>query len=240
MHRRDFFKTSVQAAAAGGVMSVASHSCGAAVRPAGESTAPAVLRSYTASDHRRRLENIGVCHLKIRECMRKHLVSDYLPAQCCYNLGEYPCVQPWDPDEYDEQELDRLREHGIQLIQLFDESNDSLRLFGGHKLTPFNPEGLRRFVDMAHQRGIKVITYISTGYWQYKDRDCRPEWYRPKDGVTMGYWDYGALLTSQSRLASVSVAEGGSAVGRLRSGWAVQRLGLRAQRHGASGNAQQR
>ena len=33
---------------------------------------------------------------------------DYLPAQCCYNLGEYPCLKPWDPDEWDERELDRL------------------------------------------------------------------------------------------------------------------------------------
>ena len=41
--------------------------------------------------HRRALENIGRCHQPIRRCLRKHLITDYLPGQCCYNLGEYPC-----------------------------------------------------------------------------------------------------------------------------------------------------
>lgn len=194
MHRRGFLRSGAQTAAAGAL--AASPALGQALAqtqavPPLDATAgtPAILKEYTAADHRRRLENIRIGTEAIRDAMRTHLVTNYLPGQCAYNLGEYPCVKPWNPDEYDEQELDRLKEHGIQLIQLFDESNDSLRLFGGHKLTPLNPDGLRRFVAMAHRRGIKVLTYISTGYAMYKDRDINPDWYRPGDALTVGYWD---------------------------------------------------
>ena len=121
--------------------------------------------------------------------MRKHLITDYLPAQCCYNLGEYPSRKPWAPGEYDEQELDRLRDHGIQVLQVFDDWNDSLRLFGGDKYTAVNPAGYRRFIDMAHRRGMKVLTYTSTCFLQRTDPDCRPEWSREGDFLVVGYWD---------------------------------------------------
>ena len=189
MQRREFLTASSLVAVASATASVPAADVGSTVRPVAGLGSPAVLRSYTTEDHRRRLLNIATCTRDIRHCMRQHLITNYLPAQCAYNLGEYPCVKPWNPDAYDEQELDRLHDHGIQLVQLFDESNDSLRLFGGHKLTPLNPDGLRRFVEMAHRRGIKVITYASTGYLQFKDPDARPEWWRPGDGVTVGYWD---------------------------------------------------
>ncbi|MFH1920624.1 MAG: twin-arginine translocation signal domain-containing protein, partial [Planctomycetota bacterium] len=135
MKRRDFLKTSAQAALAGAAAAASVRPVSAAEGDAGEAHAASILKSYSAEDHRRRLQNIGVCERGIRSSMRKHLVADYLPGQCCYNLGEYPCRKPWDPGEYDERELDRLKEHGIQLIQVFDEWNDSLRLLGGDKFT---------------------------------------------------------------------------------------------------------
>ena len=192
MHRRDFLKTGVQAAAMGAAVSVSAHSGLAAESTAGvTSTAQtaAVLKSYTAEDHRRRLQNIGVCQASIRACMRKHLITNYLPAQCVYNLGEYPCRKPWDPDEYDERELDRLKDQGIQLIQVMDDWNDQLRLCGGHKLTALNPDGFRRFVSMVHQRGMKILAYASSGYFIRTDPDYREEWSRPGDGFFGGYWN---------------------------------------------------
>ncbi|MBN1342586.1 MAG: hypothetical protein JXQ73_07900 [Phycisphaerae bacterium] len=190
MNRREFLAASASAAYVGtggdkGARVVAAEQAG----QNGASGAPAVLASYTAQDHRRRLSNIGLCNRAIRRCMRKHLITDYLPGQCCYNLGEYPALKPWNPDDYDEQELDRLRDHGIRLIQLFDDWNDSLRLFGGSKYTPVNPAGLRRFVDMVHKRGMKVIAYISTGFLQATDPDLHPEWFRPGDVLVVGYWN---------------------------------------------------
>ena len=149
----------------------------------------AVLKNYTAADHRRRLENIGVCRRGIRGCLRRHLVTNYLPGQCCYNLGEYPCRKPYAPDDYDERELDRLKEDGIQLLQVMDEWNDQLRLFGGHKLTALNPDGFRRFVAMVHQRGMKILAYASSGYFIRSDPDFRKEWSRPGNGFFGGYWN---------------------------------------------------
>jgi len=196
MHRRDFLKTSTQAALAGSATTaIVSPAC-AAVSPVGPAqpssmlkTSAAILRTYTAEEHRRRLENIGICERGIRSCLRKHLVTGYLPAQCCYNLGEYPCRKPWDPDDWDEQELDRLRGHGIQLIQVHEEWNDSQRMFGGHKLAALNPAGLRRFIDMVHQRGMKLLVYVSSGYFQRTDPDFRPEWALGRDLIEI-YFDY--------------------------------------------------
>ena len=143
MRRRDFLKTGASAAVVGAAVSASGRASLAAESLPRATDAPPIMKSYTAADHRRRLENIGLCHRSIRTCLRKHLVTEYLPGQCAYNLGEYPCRTPWDPDEYDEQELDKLRDHGIQLIQVFDEWNDSLRLCGRHKLTALNPDGFQ-------------------------------------------------------------------------------------------------
>jgi hypothetical protein len=148
-----------------------------------------VLASYTAQDHRKRLESIRFCESAIRACLRKHLVTDYLPGQACYNLGEYPSTTPWDVDEYDEQELDRLRDHGIKLIQVFDDWNDALRLFGGDKYTAVNAAGYRRFIEMAHRRGMKVLTYVSSCFLERAHPEFQSEWSRDGDYLLVGYWD---------------------------------------------------
>ena len=151
------------------------------------STPPAILKTYTAEDHGRRLRNIAACNQRVRKCLREHLITDYLPGQCCYNLGEYPCRKPWDPDEWDAAELDKLKEQGIRLIQVHEEWADPLRLFGADKLSPLNPAGFRRFVDMIHQRGMKLIVYASSGWFQRTDPDFRREWARDQDLVETYY-----------------------------------------------------
>ncbi len=127
MNRRDFFKTTAGVTLATGATGATAHAGG--VQPAARNT-PAVLGAYSAGDHRRRLQNIGFCERAIRACMRKHLITDYLPGHCVYNLGEYPARKPWNPDDWDERELDKLRDHGIQLIQLHDDCNDAQRGHG--------------------------------------------------------------------------------------------------------------
>src|SRR5690242_7914468 len=114
MVRRDFLKAA--AVPALGAWSASSSVLRADVSP--DLTAPPIMKSYTAADHRRRLENIGACERAIRGCMRKHLITGYIPGQVSYNLGEYPCRKPYNPDDYDERELDRLRDGGIRLIQV--------------------------------------------------------------------------------------------------------------------------
>ena len=181
MDRRQFIKTTAASTVLAGtslpVLESTANACTIKKREIG---APAVLKTYTAGDHRRRLVNIAICNKSIRKCMRKHLITDYLPGQAIYNIGEYPSKKPWEINEYDRQELDRLAGHGIKLIQLHECWNDSLRLFGGNKFKPVNPQGFQRFVDMVHARGMKLIVYISTGWFPPLDPDFREGWARKK------------------------------------------------------------
>lgn len=137
---------------------------------------------YSAEDHRRRLLRIRDCEQGIRTCLNRHLITGYIPGQVSYNLGEYPCRTPYDPNEYDEQELDRLRDGGVRLVQIMEDWNDMLRLFGGTKFTAVNPAGLKRFRDMVHKRGMKLLLYVSTGYMQAGDPDLRDDWVRGYPG----------------------------------------------------------
>lgn len=194
MHRRQFLKmgsgTLVAGSAASSLCRTATAVESALAAGTNAAATPAsLLQDYTEEDHRRRLQNVGICTQAIRSCMRKHLITNYLPAQCCYNLGEYPAIKPYDPGSYDEEELDRLKEHGIQVLQIFDDWNDSLRLFGGDKYTACNPAGYRRFIDMAHRRGMKVLTYTSPCFIQRTDPDFRQEWSREDDYLVVGYWN---------------------------------------------------
>jgi hypothetical protein len=145
------------------------------------------LSQYAAEDHRRRLENIALVEASVHGCGQKHLITNYLPGQCTYNLGEYPAKKPWHIGEWDAHELDRLKAEGIGLIQLHEEWNDSQRLFGADKYSPSNPKGFQEFLELAHQRGLKVIVYLSSGFIERRDPDFRPEWARDQDLVELFY-----------------------------------------------------
>lgn len=193
MDRRGFLKTGTQTVTVASLGLAAAQSASVTSASADERgdgpPRPSLLRDFTEDDHRRRLQNIARCTRAVRTCLRKHLVTDYLPAQCCYNLGEYPSRKPWDPGDDDERELDRLKEYGIQVLQVFDDWNDSLRLFGGDKYSAVNAVGYRRFLDMAHRRGMKVLTYLSTCFLQRSDPDFKQTWSREGDFLVVGYWD---------------------------------------------------
>jgi hypothetical protein len=189
MHRRQFLASAALPAALAGSAGMGADVTGQPSQARTHFAAGAVTATYTAEDHRNRLLNIGICRRAIQNCLRKHLISNYLPAQCCYNLGEYPSREPWNVSEYDAQELDRLRDHGIQLIQVFDEWNDSLRLFGADKYTAVNPDGFRKFIRLVHDRGMRIMTYGSSCFLQRTDPDFRQEWSRDGDNLVVGYWN---------------------------------------------------
>jgi hypothetical protein len=188
MNRRSFLKTTAGVAGTGILGGVIAPSETGETLARKVNPSPAAAH-YSVAEHRRRLENIDRCRKAIRTCLRRVLVTDYLPAQCCYNLGEYPATKPWSLAAYDEQELDRLRDHGIQVIQWFDDWADPLRLFGGDKYTPASTANVRRFIERAHQRGMKVLPYASSCFLQRTDPDFRPEWSREGDNLVLGYWN---------------------------------------------------
>ena len=189
--RRTFLTAGTRAIVAGGLTTLGTESTHGVEVPlvAPHEKVPSLLREYTNDDHGRRLSNIATCTQSIRSAMRTHLITDYLPGQCCYNLGEYPSTKPWIVDEYDAAELDRIRDEGTQVIQVFDDWNDSLRLFGGDKYSAVNPEGYRRFIELAHERGMKVLTYTSPCFIQRTDPDFKQEWSREGDFLEVGYWN---------------------------------------------------
>jgi hypothetical protein len=135
-----------------------------------------ILKSWSSEDHRRRLLNIQAAERGIRKCLKKHLITNYLPGQVSYNLGEYPSRAPYDPDEYDDNELARLAASGVQLLQVMEDWNDLLNLHGADRFSSPNPAGMHRFINMAHNHGIKVLIYASTGYMQEDDPDMNLDW----------------------------------------------------------------
>lgn len=187
MRRRDFVKLaglSAGGAAASGSSSLAGGNHHSANRGTSD---PSSIIVVSEDEHRQRLRTIAECNRTIRTCLSRHLVVDYIPGQAMYNLGEYPSTVPWRPEEQDEKNLDELKAHGIGLVQVHEEWNDSQRLFGGDKFTAVNEKGFRRFVDWVHRRGMKIIAYISTGYFDRRDPDFRNSWARPPDLVELHY-----------------------------------------------------
>ena len=141
--------------------------------------------------HRRRLRNLLDVHRITRACLREHAIGEYLAGQVTYNLGEYPAPLSLAPMEYDHSLLKELSEHGVTLIQIHEEWNDSQRCLGADKLTSHDPEGLREFVDLVHSLGMKVILYASTGFFEASDPDFKPEWaIHPNTHLVEMYFDY--------------------------------------------------
>jgi hypothetical protein len=173
MPRRDFLKTSAAVA----VLSCSARAFGQTAKPRASSSS---VLDACAGEHAQRLRYLAECEHRIRQCLRKRSVFDYLPGQVFYNLGEYPCRKPWDPDDWDEEQLQEYSRAGVELVQVHMEWADPQRLFGADMLSPLNEKGFRRFVDMCHRHGLKIIPYISTGYFPSTDPNFRPEWANSK------------------------------------------------------------
>lgn len=144
----------------------------------------------TSEDHRQRLQNFADMHAMLGD-MPWQAVRDYIPGQVVYNLSEYPVATPLGPNEYDEELLGRFASEGVGLIQIHEDWNDSQRVLGADKFSSPDPEGLQRFVDLVHSLGMRIIPYISTGYFDVKDPDFQDSWHDPQRGRLIElYFDY--------------------------------------------------
>ena len=135
------------------------------------------------SDERRRMTNLRDCHEAVEDCLRVQFIRDYLPGQVTYNLGDYPRRFAIAPTGYDAELLRTFADRGVELIQVHEEWNDSMRVLGATKHTSHDPEGLQQFVDLVHDLGMKIIPYASTGFFDRDDPDFREEWYDPARSV---------------------------------------------------------
>ncbi len=89
MDRRRFLKTASASCVVGAAAPAASQVIAGSVSTRTEKREiRKPLTVYTSEDHRRRLENIAICERGIATCLRKHLITSYLPGQAYYNLGD--------------------------------------------------------------------------------------------------------------------------------------------------------
>lgn len=134
----------------------------------------------TLEEHRRRVENLRAAEQNNKSFFRRTRIHNYMPGQVTYNLGDYPARFSIAPTEYDDRLLREMAENGVELIQIHEEWNDAVRHLGADKFTSFDPKGLHQFVDLCHDLGLKIIPYVSTGYFHEYDPDFREEFVRER------------------------------------------------------------
>ena len=144
----------------------------------------------TERQQQARIDAIRAAETKNKAYLRRIRVHDYLAGQAIYNLGDYPARVDAAPTAYDRQRIREMAEAGVQLIQLHEDWNDACRLYGADKFHAVNREGMKDFVRLCHSYGIKVIAYVSSGYFQENDPDFREEFSPIKRKFANNYFCY--------------------------------------------------
>ena len=129
------------------------------------------MKFLTLEQQRARIENINKSVIGNKRYLRRKRIHDYLPGQAVYNLGDYPAPFSITPTDYDREMLHDMAANGVELIQIHEEWNDPIRHLGADKFTCHDPKGLEQFIDLAHSFGMKIIPYISSGYFHEFDPD---------------------------------------------------------------------
>ena len=129
------------------------------------------MEFLTLEQQRTRIENINKSVIGNKKYLRRKRIHDYLPGQAVYNLGDYPAPFSIAPTDYDREMLRDMAANGVELIQIHEEWNDAVRHLGADKFTCFDPKGMEQFIDLAHECGIKIIPYVSSGFFHEYDPD---------------------------------------------------------------------
>ena len=148
------------------------------------------MKILTLPEHSKRIKNINDAEKSNRSYFCRHRIRDYMPGQATYNLGDYPARFSIAPTEYDYEMLKNLSENGVELIQVHEEWNDSIRHLGATKHTSHDPDGMKRFVDLCHSFGIKIIPYASTGYISQNDPDFCEDFTRGRFDLKISHFHY--------------------------------------------------
>ena len=148
------------------------------------------MKQLSLAEHRARIDNINLAEKNNKKYYARKRIHDYLPGQTIYHLGGYPAPFSIAPTEYDEQMVADLAANGVELIQIHEEWNDAIRHLGADKFTSHDPKGLDAFIELCHKNGIKIIPYVSTGYFHWHDPDFRDEFIRYDYRLSQGEYDY--------------------------------------------------
>lgn len=136
------------------------------------------MQKLNANEQRKRIDNINMAHNQVKEFGKKIRISDYLPGHVVYNLGEYPHPFKIEPTEYDENLVRDLKKRGFDLIQVHADWHDWLRLYGGDDFSSHDEEGMKNFIKLCHKYDIKVLIYLSSGFFDVNNSDYRDEFKR--------------------------------------------------------------
>lgn len=157
------------------------------------------MKQLTLEQHRSRIQNINTAEANNRSYLKRHRIRDYMPGQAVYNLGNYPEKISFEPTEYDYNLLKSMAENGVELIQVHEEWNDSIRRWGADKFSTYDPKGLRHFIELCHSFGIKIIPYTSSGYFHAYDPDFREEFtLRERYCINGMYFKYRSCSSSSA------------------------------------------
>lgn len=148
------------------------------------------MKTVTLEETRARIQNVESAERDNRKYFRRHRIHNYLPGQVTYNLGDYPARFSVAPTEYDYNMIKELAENGVELLQVHEEWNDAIRCLGADKFSSFDPEGMKKFIDLCHSFGIKILPYISTGYFEETDPDFREDFTRAEFALRHDYFNY--------------------------------------------------
>lgn len=129
------------------------------------------MEILTREKQLRRLSNLRYAESSVKKCTKRVRINNYLPGQAIYHLTDYPAKGLMRPTEYDYNRIKELSENGVELIQLHEDWNDALRLYGADKFSCYDTDGLREFIDLCHKFNIKILPYISTGFFDERDID---------------------------------------------------------------------
>ena len=133
----------------------------------------------TEEAERRRLNNLRLVWGAINadQCLKVVRVRNYAQGFVHYQYGRYPSREAYTPDEKDWQLLREYAGNGVDGLILWSWS-DFAGIEGKGILTAREPEGLKRFVQVAHENGLKVLPYTSTSWFDVRDPVYRAEWGR--------------------------------------------------------------
>ncbi len=151
------------------------------------------LEQLSCEEHQMRINNLKGAARDIHACTRELRIFNYLPGQVIYYLGDYPALMSIAPTEYDHALLRSYAEHGVDMIQVHEEWNDTIERFGGTKYTSCDHQGMLKFVEACHQYGIKIIPYCSASYMDHRNKAFSESFLRRPDdikGCTDMHYDY--------------------------------------------------